>query len=259
MKKVCSALCLLCAFALNANAESINAGGKNISFKIPQGYVRGTDEKYSMSRDLLVKAMPSGMTVHGIYAPADVHKKFMSDKENLLEKYLVVVSDSRRISDKTFNEVKAEVVQNYGKLGSDQMRERVNDSLNRLTDGGVQMGNLRSLGAFDLSDDRVSFLLMVTQTVNTDAEQISFEQAMISTMLRIDDRLIMVNQYAVVTVPEEVETFRAQAPGVIAEMDFPTGKRPLRGGLIGAIAVLLVLAAIFFLRRKRKAGPPGPA
>ena len=283
MKKLLLALVMLAAFASPVNAESLEVGGLSISYDAPKGYVLAMDGLYAEILTVMKKAMPPDMKIHAMYASKDSDRAFNDNPDAGLDNYLMVTStsklDNQLMSEDDFKEFREFLSKNHGKLTGSSMQKKVNESLGGIADGSIQIGSMKSLGTFDETKTSISYMALVTQLINVNGKQVAVEQGMISTSKLVKGKMLVINQYRVITSEGEVKQFQSDAAKVLKSMDFPEGgvsaskstisKRRVGSsasttggyisrGLMGAVLGGVIGAGIMYYRKKKRGTTGNP-
>lgn len=275
MKKIVILLTLLLAFVAGAQAESLTLGDKTIHYNIPAGYVAAMDGPYVDVVRLVKMAMPADITIHAMYASEATDKTFRSSPDGaFLDNYILVTYSkqlqNQKLSKDDFKEFREFLNDNQGTLTGQEVMDQINKTIDNLSDGAVQIGAAKPLGCFGESETAISFLVLITQALNLDGQQVAIEQALVSTSLLLDGKMLTINQYQRVEKPEEVTAFKDHSQVVINNMAFgvksgtdgsgsgvqpdlqenPSGNSFLPI-IIVVIIVVVVVGAVVVLRKKK--------
>lgn len=215
--------CLLLAGA--AQAASLNIGNESISYTVPQGYIAGDKEPYLESRKFLTKILPKDMQLLALYVEEESHKKFTDLKEQRLDRYFIICT-LRPWADKTlsvqdFAELKKSVAQVQDQVKT-TFKQQINRALGEAGEGNISVGDIDALGVFDDTDTAVSFMMVVDQVNRAAGRREVDKQAVVSSYLLAQGKLIIVNQYQLLdpakNMAEQLSAAKAQAQKILEEL-----------------------------------------
>lgn len=264
MKKSLFILVALVFLAGTAHAERLLIGDKTITYSVPGDYFKGDKEPYTEMRGLLTRVSPKDMQIFGLYISRDSDAKLREGKAERVENYFVLASlrplQDKILSSGDFEEAKKQLVKIQ-----EQIRTRLLGQANKLigsaTNGTMAVGDINTFGAYDVTDTSISFLALTDQITRVGNRQVVDKQAVVSTYLLADGKIVVVNQYQLLTpknVPEQLNAFKARARGVIKDLRIKEGTpkgsfmdsylvKVAGGAIIGAI-----IGVVITLIRKRK-------
>lgn len=276
MKKIAIILVLLISSVLCVQAESLKLGNKTINYNIPDGYVIAMDGPYVPILNFMKQAMPADVTVYAMYVAQEADAKFRADREGaLVENYLIVTSSKQlqnsTLTAKDFKEFRDYFNANHGSLSSSDLIDEINQTMNNLSGGAIQIGGIKSLGCFGESETAISFMALITQALDTEDRQIVVEQVMVSSSILVDGKMVTINQYKLVEQPDDVINFKDYSQTVIKNMGFETktdaaGQSASSGSqatqsasssgsgiiiIVIVVVIVLVVGGIAVLRKKR--------
>lgn len=230
MKKILFAwiACLLLAGA--AQAASLNIGDESIAYNVPQGYMAGDKEPYLEIRKFLAKVSPKDMQILALYVDEESHEKFATPNSQHLDRYFII-STLRPLADKSlsvrdFAEVKKGIATAQEQLKT-TLKKKINTLLGKAGDGSLSVGDIDSLGVFDISDTSLSFMMLVDQVSNAGGRRIVDKQAVVSSYLLAQGKLVIVNQYRLLdpakNMAGQLSAAKAQARNVLKELAIKQG------------------------------------
>lgn len=270
MKKILFACAVCLLLAGTAHAASLSIGGESISYTVPQGYLPGDKEPYLSVRKFLAEISPKTMRVLALYVDEESHKKFVDPNGQRLEKYFIISTlrplADKNLSIKDFAEVKKGITKAQEQLKT-TLKKKINSVLGKTGDGSMSIGDIDTLGVFDSSDTSLSFMAVMDQVSRAGGQREVDKQAVISSYLLAQGKLVIVNQYQILNpaenVAEQLGEAKADAQEILKELNIDhsvpwasyldsfAGKLVLAaliGGLIGGVIGWVVN------RKKKKAG-----
>lgn len=230
MKKILFA-CIACLLLAGvAQAASLSIGGESIAYNVPQGYMAGDKEPYLEIRKFLAEISPKDMRILALYVDEESHEKFMDPNNQRLDRYFII-STLRPLADKSlsikdFAEVKKGIAQAQEQLKT-TLKKKVNSLLGKAGDGSLSIGDIDSLGVFDAGDTSMSFMMALDQVSNAGGRRVVDKQAVVSSYLLSEGKLVIVNQYQLLdpakNMAEQLSAAKAQARKVLEELAIKQG------------------------------------
>ena len=173
---------------------------------------------------------------------------------------------TKNLSIKDFAEVKKGITKAQEQLKT-TLKKKINSVLGKTGDGSMSIGDIDTLGVFDSSDTSLSFMAVMDQVSRAGGQREVDKQAVISSYLLAQGKLVIVNQYQILNpaenMAEQLGEAKAHAQEILKELNIDhsvpwasyldsfAGKLVLAaliGGLIGGVIGWVVN------RKKKKAG-----
>lgn len=273
MKKILLTLCVLMLCSGLAQAASMKVGGLDITYKEPKNYILAMSGIYEDMLDITRKTMPNHSKVHAIFVHMDSDAMFRENKENGLEKYLIISSnlqfDQQFLSLQDFSEFKSAIKEIHGDFANPDIKQEVDEALGKAVGDAVKVGELRSLGYFGETDTAISYMALVTQIVDTGSGQRVMELGSVTTRLLVEGKLLLINQYRPIKSEADIDVFRDEALALIKNMQFyecgvsedestlyqerdNSIASYLSKAFIAVSAVIVLALALVYFRKKRR-------
>ncbi len=252
-------LCCLC-LAVPARAETLNVGGTDIAYTVPEGYVIGDGPRYAELIEFASRAQPPDIRILSIYVTEKDNAALLAGtgaRDNFLIISVNRQMEKQNLRPADFAQLRDAVatVQNQKKSEVQSEAERLIDSA---SNGNLGLGGLEFLGCSDDGPARFSCLTVLTQIDRSEGKEYSSRQAALSTWLLTQGKLLQINQYEnldqEMDLFEQAAAFQTRARHVVDELNIPPdtagsglfqdfpGRLVLvavLGGLIGGLAAMI--------------------
>ena len=126
------------------------------------------------------------------------------------------------MSIKDFAEVKKGITKAQEQLKT-TLKKKINSVLGKTGDGSMSIGDIDTLGVFDSSDTSLSFMAVMDQVSRAGGQREVDKQAVISSYLLAQGKLVIVNQYQILNpaenVAEQLGEAKAHAQEILKELN----------------------------------------
>ncbi len=274
-KSLLAVVIFMASLASVAQAETVSIGGKNITYKVPAGYVQATGGNYDQMLDMMRQAQPRELFLFAMYVPKDVDEALRYSDAATLDRYVTLSYDRRmqkqQFSIQDFRELKQAIRKQQGTLDEGAIASQVNQAVARLGADDFRIGSIKPMGTFGETKTSFSLMMLVTQSTVVQGQRVPMEMGIVSTNLLTGSKLVTVNQYGVIQSPDDLAALRKEAGKVISSLGFKQGgairsafKKQhstwdyMTTGFLGAVFGGLIGGLGMFLWKRRKGATAGP-
>lgn len=203
MKKICAIMLGLLMLAGVAQAYTVAMENTRVEYNKPEEYAAVSGKMRQDIGSMLEYMLPGEVIIHEIF--------MQEDRSNpLFNKFLVVASftslEGEDMNQQDFDEMKAELIKDQGGFVADEaMKDELNESLNELSAGAMEIGGVEFLGFFEDTDSAISFGALARHNIDLGNGPMIMRQVMFCSFILVDGKMLFIGDYSQVHADSEAK------------------------------------------------------